>query len=55
MEATASDGHREEAVSKLFRTQLVLMLFDLWDFGEHVVDPRAFELRLERSAWRVRT
>lgn len=40
-------------ITSLFRTQLVLMLFDLWGFGEYVSDPRAFELRLRRCAWRV--
>jgi hypothetical protein len=41
-------------MTPLFRTQLVLMLFGLWGFGEHVSDPRAFTLRLHRCAWRVR-
>lgn len=38
-------------MSRLFRTQLVLMLFGAWGFGCHVSDPRAFALRLARSRW----
>lgn len=47
----------------LFRTQLVLMLFEqrildewvpLFAYGEHVSDPRAFGIRLSHCAWRLR-
>jgi hypothetical protein len=41
-------------VSALFRTQLVLMLFGVYAYGDHVSDPRAFPLRLSRIHWRVR-
>jgi len=36
----------DQAVSPLFRVQLVLMLLGKWGFGDHVTDPRAFVLRL---------
>ena len=38
-------------IRRLFRTQLVLMLFGEYAFGDHVSDPRAFALRLSRVPW----
>ena len=32
-------------MSILFRRQLVLMIFGEYAYGDHVVDPRAFERR----------
>jgi hypothetical protein len=40
-------------VRQLFRTQLVLMIFGAYDYGDHVSDPRAFPMRLSRVAWRI--
>lgn len=40
-------------MSALFRTQLVLMIFGAYAYGDHVSDPRAFPLRLSRVHWRV--
>lgn len=34
-------------MSKTFRIQLVLMIFGRYSFGDHVVDQRAFGLRLD--------
>lgn len=42
-------------MTKLFRTQLVLMLFGAYGFGDHVTDPRAFTQRLHRRRWTVPT
>jgi hypothetical protein len=41
-------------VSPIFRTQLVLMIFGAYAYGDHVSDPRAFPMRLSRVHWRVR-
>jgi hypothetical protein len=41
-------------VSALFLTQLVLMIFGAYAYGDHVSDPRAFSMRLSRIHWRVR-
>jgi hypothetical protein len=43
----------ETRLSALFRTQLVLMIFGAYAYGDHVSDPRAFPLRLSRVHWRV--
>lgn len=39
-------------MSRLFRTQFVLMIFGAYGYGDHVSDPRAFPMRLARVAWR---
>lgn len=41
-------------MSALFRTQLVLMIFGAYAYGDHVSDPRAFPMRLSRIHWHVR-
>lgn len=50
-------------MSALFRTQLVLMLFEqdidgdsvpLFGYGQHVSDDRAFAVRLSNTRWTVR-
>lgn len=38
-------------MTPLFRTQLVLMLFDLFAYGQHVRDERAFAMRLGKARW----
>jgi hypothetical protein len=38
-------------LSALFRTQLVLMIFGAYAYGDHVSDPRAFPMRLSRIDW----
>ena len=39
-------------MTKLFRTQLTLMVLGIWGFGDHVTDPEAFGLRLHK--WMAR-
>lgn len=41
-------------VTRLFRQQLVLMALGRYGYGDHVSDPEAFRLRLEKVLGRLR-